>query len=186
MFVWMGDVSTIFYSRSKNDGELQKVLELQRRNIKSALSLDERQSEGFVTVVHDLDLLRRMQEFCPHIVARSGESIVGYALAMVPDLRHQIPLLVPLFDLTDQLLPHTNYLVMGQICIDKPYRGKGIFSGMYRFYRDQLHKHYDCLVTEVADENQRSLKAHLHVGFELLHTHVENEVKWITLVWNWG
>ena len=127
-----------------------------------------------------------MQGYCPHILAKNGENIVGYALAMVPELRHDIPILVPLFDLTEKLLPNSKYLVMGQICVDKPYRGRGIFSGMYRYYRDQLNKNYECLVTEVADENQRSLQAHLYIGFEILHTRVEDKVKWITLVWNWS
>ena len=181
----MGQLAAISYSRSKNELELQKVLELQKRNTRRVLSSEELRSEGFVTVVHDLDLLKKMHRSCPHILAKKGEEIVGYALAMVSDFRDEIPILVPLFELIDRLLPDSKYLVMGQICIDKSFRGKGIFSQMYQYYRDQLHNSYDCLVTEVSSGNQRSLQAHLHIGFEHLYTHVENQEEWITLVWNW-
>jgi GNAT superfamily N-acetyltransferase len=181
----LDQLATISYSRSKNELELLKVLELQKRNTRKVLPPEELRSEGFVTVVHDLDLLKKMQQSCPHILAKKDEEVVGYALAMVPDFRAKIPVLVPLFELVDRLLPDSKYLVMGQICIDKSFRGKGIFSQMYRYYRDQLHTTYDCLVTEVSSDNQRSLQAHLHVGFERLYTHVENEEEWITLVWNW-
>jgi RimJ/RimL family protein N-acetyltransferase len=126
-----------------------------------------------------------MQQLCPHILAKSGEDVIGYALAMVPDLRQDIPSLTPLFELIDRLLVQSKYLVMGQICIDKSFRGKGVFRGIYQYYRDQLHDEYDCLVTEVSNENQRSLRAHLHVGFEELCRHVEGKELWITLVWHW-
>ncbi len=182
----MGVLPVISYSRSKNEGELQKVLELQKRNFRAVLSSEEAIAEGFVTVVHDQELLFKMQQHCPHILAMLGEDLVGYALAMVPDFRKAIPILVPLFELTDRLLPQRNYLVMGQICIDKPHRGKGIFRGMYTYYRNQLHQQYDCLVTEVSGDNQRSLNAHLHLGFEQLHRRVEGKEEWITLVWNWN
>ena len=181
----MDQLNDISYSRSVNDQELLKVLEIQRKNVKSVLSGEETRSDGFVTVIHDLELLRKMHRHCPHILAKNGNEVLGYALAMVPELRHDIPLLAPLFKEMDALLPGSNYLVMGQICIDKPFRGKGLFSGMYNFYREQLKEDYECLVTEVSGENQRSLQAHLHVGFEILHMRVEHGTTWYMLIWNW-
>ncbi len=176
---------TINYSRSENDRELQKILEIQQRNIKPALPATVYGSEGFVTVVHNLELLRKMQEYCPHILAKRGAEVIGYALAMVPEMRAEVPVLDQLFELTDQLLDQKTYLVMGQICIDKPYRGQGIFRGMYNFYREQLNGTFDCLITEVAQENERSLQAHLHLGFEVLERRVEQGVGWELLIWNW-
>jgi len=181
----MESSADISYSRSGNDQELLNILEIQRRNVKSVLSGEEVRSQGFVTVVHDLELLKKMHGYCPHILARNGDKIVGYALAMVPELRHDIPVLASLFEMTDARLSGRNYLVMGQICIDKPFRGRGLFSGMYEFYREQLQREYECLVTEVSDENQRSLKAHLHLGFEILHTRVDKGAEWKMLVWRW-
>jgi hypothetical protein len=181
----MGSSANISYSRSNNNGEFLGILDVQRRNVKTVLSGDEMQSDGFVTVVHSLELLRKMHRLCPHILAKNGDVVVGYALAMVPELRLDIPVLAALFEITDDLLPGRDYLVMGQICIDKPFRGKGLFSGMYEFYREQLHREFECLVTEVSESNQRSLQAHLHVGFEILHTRLDKGEEWKMLVWNW-
>lgn len=181
----MRSSDNICYSRSNNEEEFLGILDIQRRNVKSVLSGDEMRSEGFVTVVHSLELLKKMHQLCPHILAKNGNMVVGYALAMVPELRVDIPILAPLFEMTDDLLPDRNYLVMGQICIDKPYRGKGLFSGMYKFYREQLHRDFECLVTEVSASNQRSLQAHLHVGFEILNTRLDKGAEWNMMVWNW-
>jgi hypothetical protein len=48
-----------------------------------------------------------------------------------------------------------------------------------------LHREFECLVTEVSESNQRSLQAHLHVGFEILHTRLDKGEEWKMLVWNW-
>ena len=176
----------IDYNRATTDQELEQILSIQQRNIKSSLSSGDFSKEGFVTVEHELDVLRRMNYACAHIIAKHESKVVGYALAMESSFARDIPVLRPLIQLTDQILTGVNYLIMGQICIDKPYRKMGIFSGMYRFYRKQLQLHYPCLVTEVATENQRSLQAHLHLGFEILHTRIENGMQWELLVWYWN
>ena len=177
---------SINYSRATTDDELTQILSIQQRNIKSSLSSGDFSKEGFVTVEHELEVLRRMNYACAHIIAKHESKVVGYALAMQPSFARDIPVLRPLIQLTDQMLTGVDYLIMGQICIDKPYRKLGIFSGMYRFYRKQLHLQYPCLVTEVATENQRSLQAHLHLGFENLHTRIENGTQWELLVWYWN
>ena len=40
--------------------ELEQILDLQQRNLPKNISQEEREKEGFVTVEHDLDLLRAM------------------------------------------------------------------------------------------------------------------------------
>ena len=137
-------------------------------------------------MVHNLETLREMNMACPHIIASVNEQVIGYALAMVLSFREDIPVLKPLFGLIDKLMVNRNYLVMGQICIDKRYRGKGVFRGMYEFYRNQLRDQYDCLLTEVAQENPRSLGAHKRVGFETIHTRNEQGQYWEVLLWEWS
>lgn len=77
-----------------------------------------------------------MNDACPHTLAMDGEQVVGYALTMLESFRNEIPILTPMFETADRLLPTKNYLAMGQICIDKPYRGQGLFKGLYRFYKE--------------------------------------------------
>ena len=176
---------SIRYLRSGSDKELAQILRIQKDNIRTELSADEIEQEGFVTLVHDLELLRQMNQVCPHIIATADGLVIGYALAMAPVFRGNIPLLQSLFDLLDRLVPHRNYLVMGQICIDKPFRRKGVFKGLYDYYRSQFMGKYDCLVTEVASENQRSLGAHISVGFKTIYTRSEHDKDWEVLLWDW-
>ena len=65
-----------------DEAELAQILELQRSNL--ARNLDERESaeNGFVTVEHTLDVLRRMHALAPSIIAKDGSDLAGYALVM--------------------------------------------------------------------------------------------------------
>lgn len=180
----MKEFPEIVYTRSSNNEELGQILDIQRKNIKKRLSKSQIASQGFVSVIHNLKTLRKMHESCPHILAKRNESVVGYALAMTHALS-DVPMLLPLFEIADEVVSSKPYLVMGQICIDKPYRGLGLFDGMYNYYKQQLRGQYQCLITEVALENQRSLNAHKRVGFKTNHSRVENNQEWELLVWNW-
>ena len=72
------------------EAELQQILDLQRRNLARNLSKREVAEQGFVTVEHTLDVLRRMHALVPSIVARDGGELAGYALVMLvlPCLRN--------------------------------------------------------------------------------------------------
>ena len=174
----------IEYTRSSNNEELVEILDIQQKNIKKRLSKSQIASEGFVSVIHNLKTLRKMHESCPHILAKCNESVVGYALAMTHAFS-DIPMLLPLFEIADEVVSNKPYLVMGQICIDKPCRGLGLFDGMYEYFKQQLSDQYQCLITEVALENQRSHNAHKRVGFKTIHRRAENDQEWELLVWDW-
>ena len=119
----------------KRDSDLQQILVLQAQNTISSLTDNERRSQGFVTVEHDLPLLRRMAKPYGHAVAMNGEQLVGYALVMLPTLRDDIEVLRPMFarlnHLTYQGQKVSSYpfFVMGQVCIAYDYRGKGVSIG---------------------------------------------------------
>jgi GNAT superfamily N-acetyltransferase len=60
---------------------------------------------------------------------------------------------------------------MGQICVASGYRGRGVFDGLYRAMADTYRDRFDFTVTEVAERNTRSLRAHARAGFETLHVY---------------
>jgi len=167
-----------------NDGELDQILRLQRENHLHALGADERAADGFLTVEHDLPLLRRMHAIAPSIVAFDGSELAGYALVMPVECRALIPMLVPMFDRLDAL-GVTSYYIMGQICVAKPYRGRGVFDALYAAHREHLAARYDRCVTEVATRNTRSMRAHERVGFTVLEQYRDATDEWALLVWNW-
>jgi len=57
---------------------------------------------------------------------------------------------------------------------------------LYNYYREQLGNEFDCLLTEVAVENQRSMQAHKTIGFEKLISRTDQHKDWELLVWDWS
>ena len=74
----------IRYKRASRKDELEQILKLQQDNLPSVVSEEIKKTEGFVTVHHDFDILNKMNEVCPHIIATSDEKVVGYTLCMHP------------------------------------------------------------------------------------------------------
>ncbi|WP_339650621.1 GNAT family N-acetyltransferase [uncultured Maribacter sp.] len=160
----------IHYTTAKTTDELERILSLQKMNLKSAVSSDEMEQEGFVTVHHDLDLLTRMNDACPHIIAKDNDLVVGYALSMTQDFKYEISVLRPMFtELEENKIQ--NYITMGQICVAKTHRKQGIFRGLYEAMKKASYPTYDAIITEVDATNRRSLGAHYAVGFEKICTY---------------
>ncbi len=159
----------IRYHTAKTDEELTQVLKLQSANLPDQLTEEETEAEGFVTVAHTLELLRAMNDKCPHILAKSGNLVVGYALCMHPDFKADIDVLKPMFREIEKLLPkEESYIIMGQVCISKTYRKQGIFRGLYEKMKAATQDAYSRIITEVDHRNQRSLQAHFAAGFREL------------------
>ena len=137
----------ITYTRASSDEELYQILEIQKRNIKANISIEEKEKEGYITVGHDFDILKKMNDACAHIIAKDENKVAGYALVMLPSFRYEMPVLTPMFTSADRLLKNNNYVAMGQICIDKPYRKMGIFKGLYTFYQEKLSSQFNSLFT---------------------------------------
>ena len=110
----------IVYGRAKSGKDLEQILELQKCNLFTNVSEEERRQEGFLTVAHSLDLLEEMNEVCPHIIAKYRDTVVGYALCMDPAFSQEIEVLKPMFAEIEAVMPEgESYIVMGQICVDK-------------------------------------------------------------------
>ncbi len=158
----------IQYTKASTDKELNQILALQKRNSISILSNEEKAKEGFITVIHSFDILKKMNNVCPHIIAKYNDEVVGYALSMDSCFGEDIPVLAPMFTELKKLQLE-NYLVMGQVCVDKNHRKKGIFRELYATMRREYNSRYNSIITEVDSKNIRSLNAHYAIGFELLN-----------------
>ena len=176
----------IIYKRATTLAELEQIRTLQLQNSSENISSEEKLQEGFVTVQHSVALLEQMNSACAHIIAKDNDILVGFALVMLPDFRRQIAVLIPMFEIIDELLPKDKtYVVMGQICVDKNYRKQGIFRGLYHFYREELQHQFDYLITEVATINIRSIQAHHAIGFKIIDTYHEDGIEWNIILWDW-
>jgi hypothetical protein len=182
----------IHYGPAQSESDLIGIRDLQRLNLPSQLTHEELQREGFVTVVHSLEDLKKLHDIEPGIIAKETHQVVGYLLAMTEASKKDIPVLIPMFDIFDQvdylgkLVSNYHYLVVGQVCVDKNYRGTGLIDEMYKAYQLHFQNKYDFAITEIATLNPRSIRAHLRVGFEIVHTYVDpDNVEWCIVLMDW-
>ncbi|MEM8527515.1 MAG: GNAT family N-acetyltransferase [Bacteroidota bacterium] len=179
------------FTTASTDQDLHQILALQQLNLPKNISIEESRTQGFLTVEHDFEILKSMNEACPHIIAKVEEQVVGYTLVMLEQFKDRIPILVPMFEKVNQLawnnciIGEMEYFIMGQVCVEKAWRGKGIFSGLYRQMKTELAERFDCIITEIATRNTRSMRAHEKVGFEVLEIYEGEIEEWAIVGWDW-
>jgi GNAT superfamily N-acetyltransferase len=164
---------------AESDDDLGGILAVQRANRVPT-------ADGFVTVEHTLEILRAMHALAPSIVARDAGAIIGYALAMPKETRTLLPILEPMFQLIEQLVPRIRWYVMGQVAVAASHRGTGVFDAMYSEHRARYRERFDRLITEVATRNTRSIRAHERVGFRTLKIYRDATDEWALIEWDWS
>jgi ribosomal protein S18 acetylase RimI-like enzyme len=171
--------------------ELQGIKSLQEVNLSKNISSDEATREGFLTASYTMDFLEEMHRDEPSIIAKVGETVIGYALVSTKKVRKEHDLLNDLFNTIDVCayngiqLKSVNYVVVGQLCVAKDYRGQGLAQLLYNHFKDCLHDQYDYLVTDVAKDNVRSLKAHQKTGFQVISELEYGGFGWDVVLWDW-
>jgi GNAT superfamily N-acetyltransferase len=183
----------IEFSTVRSPLETDQIIALQAENHLSVLSTEQTQQQGFLTVRHDPDVLRRMNTAKPSIIAKDGAALAGFALVMPREFAPEVPILLPMFDMLGTLSwqgrplrDSPRWFVMGQVCVAEAYRGQGVFDGLYAAMRAQYRDQYDFVVTEIAERNQRSMRAHERVGFKPLHVYPDASTgeTWHVVVWD--
>lgn len=183
----------IIYILSRSDNELTEIIDLQKRNLLYNLPEEEQKSQGFLTVSHSLEDLKKMNGYERNLIVKEHDKIVGYLLTMTKKSRMDIPILISMFAIFDLLLyknkpiSEYNYLVVGQVCIDKNYRGLGILDKAYAEYKAYFKPKYDFAITEIATNNERSINAHKKIGFLEIHRYTDpRNTEWSIVVWDWS
>jgi ribosomal protein S18 acetylase RimI-like enzyme len=171
--------------------ELQQILALQRQNLRGVHTAAEEKEQGFVTVTHTLEILQQMQQLEPSIIVKDDDTLAGFALVMLKECSTIVPELFSMFAGLDHLryenkpLPAYDFYVMGQVCVAKEFRGRGVFDMLYNKHKETLQHKYDFVITEVATRNTRSMRAHERVGFKHITTYRDALDEWAVVVWNW-
>ncbi len=174
------------YCQTTSKEELEQILVLQRANQLHNISREIREREGFVTVQHTLPILTRMHATCPHIIAKDGEKVAGYALCMHPKFAEDIEVLKPMFAEINTVLPEgASYMAMGQICVAEAYRRQGVFRKLYETMKACVRPEFNAIITEVDEKNTRSLHAHYAVGFADLKTYSSGGQDWKLIILEW-
>lgn len=171
--------------------DLPQIKALQTANLSKHISADESAREGFLTAEYTLDFLQLMHDASPSIVAKDGDQVIGYALVTTKAIVGHHDLLDHLFTFMDgqiyenQHLKSRNYLVVGQLCVAKSHRSQGIVQAMYTHFKACYADSFDMVVTEIAETNLRSIRAHEKSGFQILHHSEYDGIKFVSVIWDW-
>jgi L-amino acid N-acyltransferase YncA len=176
---------------ANTQSDLEGILLLQKENLAQNVAEEEKLDQGFVMVPHQLADLQHFSKYAPQLISKEDEKVVGYLLAMSKSLRETVPMLKPMFEQIDQIsyqgksLKDSNYLIVGQVCVGKKFRGLGLIDEMFAEYRKLFEEKYDYAITEIVTSNSRSIRAHLRVGFKIVDTFKDEFQEWNIVLWDW-
>jgi len=171
--------------------EIEQIHRLNILNYRKNVTPEERDKEGFVSWEYPIALLQQLQDIAPHVIVKDGENVVAYALVATKEagLFHKDlqTMFDHLADLTykNKSLGDYNFYCMGQVCIDKAYRGQGVFGMLYQHHKQLYQDKFDMLITEISPSNPRSQRAHEKVGFKTIYNYKDAMDEWNVVVWNW-
>jgi len=177
---------------STSEKDLHGIIELQKNNLPVNLTSEEISSQGFVTVIHSLPQLEKMNTIEQHVICKDGNKVIAYLLAMTDKSKDDLPVLIPMFKMFNniryrgKMISDYHYIVVGQVCVDKSYRGQGILDRCYGEYKNIFSKKYDFAITEIVTTNLRSLNAHRRIGFkEIQRFKGPDNIEWSIVIWDW-
>jgi hypothetical protein len=171
--------------------EIAAIHHLNQLNLKQNLSVNEQHQEGFVTWLYSLELLEQIHELSPSVIVKDGQTLAGYALTTPIEARDFHPDLNDMFENLKQVtynghpLFSYSFYCMGQICIAKEYRVKGVVNLLYNKHKELYSNDYDFILTEISTKNYRSLIAHKKVGFKSIYNHTDATDNWDVVLWDW-
>ena len=182
---------TTILKRATAAGEIAAIHALQTANLGRHLAPAERAREGFLTSDYSPAVLAELNLQSPAIVALDAGVVVGYALVATPAARALDPSLGGLFASIDAAsaagagLAARAYLVCAAVCVAKTHRGQGLLSRLYGRMRKDFATHYDCVMTDIARDNVRSLAAHRRAGFEVCGSQHYDGQTWDLVKCDW-
>ena len=181
----------IYPTEITTDDEIIQVHKMNQLYLKSNVSQQVQEEEGFVSWLYPVSLLQQMHSLAPSILVKDDDKVIGYALVTPIEARsfhYDVQILIDnleTIDYKDKPLSSYSYYLMGQVCIDKEYRGKGIFSMLFQKHKEIYKDRYELLVTDISTKNLRSQKAHEKVGFKTIYTYSDTVDEWNVVVWDW-
>jgi RimJ/RimL family protein N-acetyltransferase len=176
----------------QTEQELKGLKGLQNANLRRLIGEEEAMKEGFVTSEYSLELLEKMHQEHPSIIAKEGDEVVGYVIVTNKSVLGEHDEIDHLFHTVDEmefngeLLKNCTYILVGQLCVGKSHRGQGLVQAMYTYYKENFSQQYQYLVTDISQANPRSIKAHKKSGFETIGVIEQVGTGWDIVLWNWN
>ncbi len=170
--------------------DLVGILTLQQANLRRNISEEDANSQGFLMAEYDLAFMQKLHAKSPSIIAKDGDQVVGYSIVALLEEAKQHDLLGDLVQNIERCQYQgesiANYAIVGQLCVGKQYRGQDLVQRLYGAFRDHYSHQYDYCITDVAQANPRSLKAHHKRGFQVIDTLSYGGIGWDIVLWDWN
>jgi ribosomal protein S18 acetylase RimI-like enzyme len=171
--------------------ELVQIHELNQKNLKANFNYETQVKEGFVSWLYPLPLLEKMHNLAPGVIVKENDTVAGYALTTLKEARTFHPDLDAMFghlqnvQYRGKFLSSFHFYCMGQICVAKEYRRKGVVQMLYQKHKEAYSAEYEFILTEISSGNLPSLLAHQKAGFEIIHSYTDSIDEWKVVVWDW-
>jgi hypothetical protein len=149
-----------------SDEDYAGLLALQEANLFDNLPAEARR-EGFLSARFSREQFALMDRDVGVLVARDAERAVGYLCASGVEFNRQFPLLAAMIEryrevsFQGRALADQETFMYGPVCVDRAHRGRGVLRGLFRALQRELSGRFDAGVGFVAEDNERSLAAHV-------------------------
>ena len=173
-------------TRIATEADINGIVELQSLNLYANLSSAELE-QGFVTTPITVEQIETILAQSGVFIAEAENKLVGYAFAGSWDFfsqwaifPHMLSRLV-LLEYKGIKLTTDNTFQYGPVCIARTLRGSGTFPQLFQTMRSNLAQQYPIGITFINKLNQRSLKAHIKLGLEIIDQFEFNNSSYYTL-----
>lgn len=178
-------------TRIGNEKDIAGILSLQEKNLYSNLTKKQRQ-DGFVTTAFTAKQLEEIIKQNGIFVAQNKDKvIVAYAFAGTWkyfeqwEIFNYMTLRLPKLSFKEQSISVENSFQYGPVCIDKPYRGRGILNLIFEEMRLEWCKKFPISITFINSINEISKKAHINkLGWEIIDEFEFHDNKYIGLAFD--
>ena len=175
--------------RKANERDLSSVKKLQELSLSRNVPENDKEKEGFVSVESDISLLRTINKDIGILIADTDGKAIGYEMPLAPEHAAQIPLLDPFVEKFIELIydgkriGDYSWVIEGQINVDKEHKGKGIAETLHKNFVNMLKGKYDLIITEISDQNPRSLHVHTKkLGMSIVDEYQAEGRNWYILM----
>ena len=184
--------SSITYTTAQELQELIQIQSLQSKHHKDAIPKNLWGQKGYVTLLYSLEMLQKAGRYYPPIIAKFEDEIIGYLLVFDQKILGLHPVIdhfiaeINTHKFMGKSLQSENYVMVGQLCVDHKFSGKGIAREMYAYFKKFYASSFSYCVTDIDKRNLRSLKLHYSLGFQLIGKSHTEEAEWNIVLWDWN
>jgi hypothetical protein len=185
----MSKNNNLLFRRAETTEDFQKIFELQNKNLPTSLSESDLK-DGFLSISFTVDELQSMNDNICIMTCFSGMDLCGFHVATTPELNKKSPLLMAMMQqfsqitYKDKAISEYDCFIAGPSCIDKEYRGQGIYPQLIAALFDFLKNTSNpcrLRISFASKSNPRSLNAQHKIGCEIIGEFEFNANKFMIL-----